>query len=334
MSNLKAARAKLKWYRRYYAKHGKGICASRRSRYALAEPKGSVIEVHEKKIQHQLIANTGAKLELVEAFKKQFKTAAKQLPKSMVKTVCGIAAKRLCNKALQIRKEHVGTLLKTTTAVQNLKIKGRDDFGEGCHTIASHYYDSVYHPVKRPSAIPIKENGTCVVANKITNSENDSTKSKGDQSPKQWNCHSECKVITDTELAAIVHLRQAFDKPMHEVQSALDTCDDGCPNQHYTIAVSRGDLGWDVIQLQGHPLVCSNDGGCRSQLRILRAASTHHGVLRTLLNHVYTARRSHLGVVSIDKALSAGDFHSLMEITKVHDFGLLMMQELCQSHRV
>ena len=52
MSKLKAAKAKLKWYRRYYAKHGKGICASRRSRYALAEPKGSVMEVHVKKIQH------------------------------------------------------------------------------------------------------------------------------------------------------------------------------------------------------------------------------------------------------------------------------------------
>ena len=87
MSNLKAARAKLKWYRRHNTKHGKGICASRRSRYALAEPKGSVIEVHEKKIQHQLLPNAGAKLELVEAFKKQSKAAAKQLPKSMDKTV-------------------------------------------------------------------------------------------------------------------------------------------------------------------------------------------------------------------------------------------------------
>ena len=127
-----------------------------------------------KKIQHQLLANAGAKLELVEAFKKQSKTAAKQLPKSMVKTVCLIAAKRLCNKALQIRKEHVGTLLKTTRAVQNLKIKGRDDFEEWCHTIASepYYYDSAYHPVKRASAIPIEENGTCAVA--ISNSENGS----------------------------------------------------------------------------------------------------------------------------------------------------------------
>ena len=80
---------------------------------------GSVIEVHVKKIQYQLFANAGAKLELVEAFnyKKQSKTAAKQLPKSMFKTVCLIAAKRLCNKALQLRKEHVGTLLKITRAV-------------------------------------------------------------------------------------------------------------------------------------------------------------------------------------------------------------------------
>ena len=73
MTNLKAARAKLKWYRRYYAKHGKGICASRRSRYALAEPKGSVIEVHVKKLQNQLLG----KLKLVGAFKKQSKSRAK-----------------------------------------------------------------------------------------------------------------------------------------------------------------------------------------------------------------------------------------------------------------
>ena len=118
MTNLKAAKAKLKWYRRYYAKHGKGICASRRSRYALAEPKGSVIEVHVKKIHHQLLANAGAKLKLVEGFKKHSETTAKQLPKCMIKTVCLIAAKKLCNKTLQLRKEHAGTLLKTTRAVQ------------------------------------------------------------------------------------------------------------------------------------------------------------------------------------------------------------------------
>ena len=140
-------------------------------------------------------------------------------------------------------------------------------------------------------------------------------------------------MITDTEVSAIVHLRQAFDKPMHELRSALDTCDDGCPNQHYTRVVGRDDLGWDVMNLQGHPLVCSNDGGCHSQLRILRAASTHYGVLRTLVDHVYTATRSHLCVVSIDKALGAGDFHSLMEITKVHDVADLLTADLDSSYQ-
>ena len=35
---------------------------------------------------------------------------------------------------------------------------------------------------------------------------------------------------------------------------------DGCPNQHYSRVVGRDDLGWGVINLQGHPLVCSNYG--------------------------------------------------------------------------
>ena len=77
-----------------------------------------------------------------------------------------------------------------------------------------------------------------------------------------------------------------------------------------------------------------SNGGCHSQLRILRAASTHYGVLRTLLNHVYTARRSHLCVVSIDKAPSAGDFHSLMETTKVHDVADLLTADLDSSHKI
>ena len=90
----------------------------------ISRTKGSVKEVHVKKIQHHLLGNNGAKLELVVAFKRQSKSAANRLPKGMVKTVCVIAAKWLCNKALQLRKEHVGTLLKTTRAVQNLKVTG------------------------------------------------------------------------------------------------------------------------------------------------------------------------------------------------------------------
>ena len=51
------------------------------------------------------------------------------------------------------------------------------------------------------------------------------------------------------------------------------------------------------------------------------------------MSHVYTARRSHFGVVSIDKALSAGEFHSLMKITKVHDFADLLTADLDSSYQ-
>ena len=39
MQYVKAAAAKIKWYRKYHAKHRGCLCASRRSRYALAEPR-------------------------------------------------------------------------------------------------------------------------------------------------------------------------------------------------------------------------------------------------------------------------------------------------------
>ena len=115
---------------------------------------------------------------------------------------------------------------------------------------------------------------------------------------------------------------------MQKLRNALHACDDGCPNQHYTKSVARGDSDNEVVDLQDHPLVCFNDGGCGSQLSILRAASTHHGVLRTLLNHVHSAIASHLGVLNIDKDLRTGDLHALMEVTKVRDFAGLLANDL------
>ena len=324
MNYAKTARAKIKWYKQYCAKHRGGICASRRSRYALAELKPGAKEFYVKEIQRHLLNDNGARVQLMEAFKRQYKSAAKR--RVMIKAVCRIAAKRLLNKALQLRKEHAGTLLKTTTMVNSLNINTRDDFGVGCHT-ASSDYDSAYQPVQRAYAIPIDESGRCVVANEICSSENDSSKKRGKQQPMKWSCCSECKAVT-VAVDAIVHLKQAFDQPMQELRTGLDACDDGCPNQHYTTIVADS----NILELQGHPLVGFNDGGCCSQLRILRAASTDYGVLRMLLNHVYSAIRSHLGVLSIDKALHAGDLHSLMEITKMHDYATLLTNDLDSSY--
>ena len=126
---------------------------------------------------------------------------------------------------------------------------------------------------------------------------------------------------------AIIDLKEAFDKPIQEVRLALEVCDNDCPNQHYTKIVHN-----TTIDLQGHPLVCYNSGGCHSKLRILRSTATHFPVLATLLRPVYSAMSSHQCVQNIDKALSAGDFYTLMEITKFNDFEALLSNKIETTH--
>ena len=46
----------------------------------------------------------------------------------------------------------------------------------------------------------------------------------------------------------------------------------------------HSDTLYSSVERRGHPLVCFLDGGgCESQLRILRAASTHYAVFTKLL---------------------------------------------------
>ena len=85
------------------------------------------------------------------------------------KVVCKIVAKRLLNKALQMRKEHAGSLLKTTRTIQGMTIGEKKDFGVGCHMASTEpfFYDTAYKHVKRDCALPINENGKCVLANVV-----------------------------------------------------------------------------------------------------------------------------------------------------------------------
>ena len=123
---------------------------------------------------------------------------------------------------------------------------------------------------------------------------------------------------------AIIDLKEAFDKPIQEVRLALEVCDNDCPNQHYTKIVHN-----TTIDLQGHPLVCYNSGGCHSKLRILTSVATHFPVLATLLRLVYSAMSSHQCVQNTDKAISVGDFYTLMEI---NDFEALLRNETETTH--
>ena len=72
-------------------------------------------------------------------------------------------------------KENVGFLLKSIRSIESTQITQREDFGKGCHTMASepYFYDSSYQYVKRNSPIPINEDSQCLIVNEIyTDKEN------------------------------------------------------------------------------------------------------------------------------------------------------------------
>ena len=310
---------KLLTMRTYRACNKESINAYKRDKYVLSEPKPAIKDTYMKDLESNLFGNKEAKAGLSIAFKQQQSIAKRENGKE----VCKIAAKRLL-KSLQVRRENAGSLLKTVRTVQSMQISSADDFGEGCHMASTepYFYDSAYKPVKRDYALPIDEFGKCVLAKEITG-DSQNSKYKCKNQPMKWACTSECKIPTVDEVHAIVELKEAFDKPIQEVRQALNICDSNCPNQHYTKVVGNA-----ATELQGHPLVCFNNGGCCSKMRILRSAATHFSVLATMLCHMYSAVNSHQCVKNIDNALSAGDFHTLMEITKLSDFATLLSNEV------
>ena len=106
------------------------------------------------------------------------------------------------------------------------------------------------------------------------------------------------------------------------MRRTLDKCDE-CPHTHYTKT-----SGGFAIDRKGHPLICSIGTGCKSKLRILRAAATHYPLLRKFLHDVHTAIRSHVFVHDIDQALCAGDFCALMELTEMTDFETMLTNDV------
>ena len=81
------------------------------------------------------------------------------------------------------------------------------------------------------------------------------------------------------------------------------------------------DESFDLNPLEekkGHPLPCSS-GCCISQLYILRAIAIHYPILRTLLNNIYCAKRSHCGIRDIEFGLCEGSVSSLKKFLKVQE---------------
>ena len=279
---LKNTKVKTQACMAYYAKHKEIISHTRRNKYYLSPPKSSVKEMYINEVMRELLANRKARTEVMKAFKEQ--PIAKRLARISYRVACRIAARRLVHEALKKRKEYAAELIKSAKSINALSIKTRDDFGEGIHCKRS--CDPYFH-----EASYVKDDDDSDVPDRI-----DPSSQPRDEMP----CTSDCKPIIDDEVNAIVRLKNAFTLPMHELRQALQSCDD-CPNER---------------QKMGHSLACHQTGSmCNSELRILRAASAHHKVLRTFMRRVYRAKASHKSLAGIDRALGEGDYKHLLYAT-------------------
>ena len=158
--------------------------------------------------------------------------------------------------------------------------------------------------VKRGTAIPINEQGQCVVAVEVT----PETELQG----CTWECSKKCKPNAEYEVDGILSLKTAFDLSVENVRAALNTCNCGCPYGHYTNC------------RKGRPIVCYRGGECGSQVRILRAASTHFPKLRAFLRQVNSAIVSHKCVCEIDQVLGTGDYSKLMKMAGIKNIESLL----------
>ena len=145
------------------------ICAQKRAKYALGEPKLDVKAMYVKEILSHLLADAEARSLVSDSFPKMHMNDKINVS---VKAMCRVAAKKLLNKALQIRMEHAGSLLQAARLVQSMELTDKNDFSEGCHMASTELflYDFAYKLVKREHALPIDANGRCITAKKVCTS--------------------------------------------------------------------------------------------------------------------------------------------------------------------
>ena len=85
---------------------------------------------------------------------------------------------------------------------------------------------------------------------------------------------------------------------------------------------------YTFVQQRSHRLPYVTGRECSSELKILRAASTHFFTLRSFLRAVYDAFRNHKATASIDDAVRNGDFVHLMSATGIDGYNSLFDTQL------
>ena len=139
-------------------------------------------------------------------------------------------------------------------------------------------------------------------------------------------------------VSIISDFKSGFNAEIKEVRKLLDKCDKNCPYTHYhklvDIADEDPDCKINSMQRKGHSSLCVTDDECNSQLRILRAASTHFSVLRSFLRALYKAIASHKHVADLDALLHQGHFASLMKACAIDSYDTLFSNDMLCTESV
>ena len=110
-----------------------------------------------------------------------------------------LAAQRLVNRGIQLRKLYVSALLKAIKKICELDIKTHHDFGEGVHSVRSepYYYESAYDFDFEPGVMVADSCGQCYYKD---------MKYVSGKTGGTWKCTEKCKTLKQFEVDAVLEL--------------------------------------------------------------------------------------------------------------------------------
>ena len=131
----------------YYAKHRAQYCAGMRQRYDLAEPKLYIQHQYITEVCRSVLGNKKVVSLLEKVFTEKHESVASDMTRATCKrAIASIAAKRLVNRVLRLRKHYAGSLLRSIRSITKIVFAEKADIGEGLHSAHSEpfLYESAY----------------------------------------------------------------------------------------------------------------------------------------------------------------------------------------------
>ena len=121
-----------------------------------------------------------------------------------MQTFALLAAQRLVNRGIQLRKQYVGASLKADKKICELDIKTHHDFGEGVHSVSSepYYYESAYDFDFEPGVMVADSCGQCYYKD---------MKYVSGKTGGTWKCTAKCKALTQFEVDTVLEFKSYFE---------------------------------------------------------------------------------------------------------------------------